>query len=223
MVQECVKITLTSLHESAIQYTYDKISMFFIREYLHIISYIYYMEKRLIYALKCPITDRIHYVGKTEVGMTRPFQHLKESHNEKIREWVNDLSIINHKPVVFILEKVYESDDINEREYYWIQKCLNDGELLFNVTSVNPTVIKTGIDELLEDRSTNWVEELAGSVKQRRKELKVNQERISDASVVALTVVRKIEQGKTNYNFNKLLDVLNVLGLELKVVPKKIK
>ena len=34
LLQKLVKITLTSLHESAITYTYDKILTFFIREYI---------------------------------------------------------------------------------------------------------------------------------------------------------------------------------------------
>lgn len=45
------------------------------------------MKDKLIYALGCPITSEVHYIGKTEKGLTRPFQHLKDSHNGKIREW----------------------------------------------------------------------------------------------------------------------------------------
>jgi hypothetical protein len=32
--------------------------------------------KRLIYSLRCPFTDDVHYVGKTTAGMVRPLKHL---------------------------------------------------------------------------------------------------------------------------------------------------
>ncbi|HBG86204.1 MAG TPA: transcriptional regulator [Marinilabiliaceae bacterium] len=56
---------------------------------------------------------------------------------------------------------------------------------------------------------------LADFVKQRRKEVKLTQEEFAERAGVALTVVRKIEQGKTNLNLDKVNQVLAMFGHEL--------
>lgn len=57
-------------------------------------------------------------------------------------------------------------------------------------------------------------------VKERRKEAGLTQEAFAERSGVALTVVRKIEQGKTNLNMDKVNLVLAMFGHEL--APVKI-
>ncbi|MBC8756996.1 helix-turn-helix transcriptional regulator [Kordia sp. YSTF-M3] len=53
---------------------------------------------------------------------------------------------------------------------------------------------------------------LSEFVKERRKEVDLTQEEFADRAGVALTVVRKIEQGKTNLNMNKVNLVLSMFG-----------
>jgi y4mF family transcriptional regulator len=62
---------------------------------------------------------------------------------------------------------------------------------------------------------------LAEFVKERRKEVNLTQEEFADRAGVALTVVRKIEQGKTNLNMNKVNLVLRMFGHELAPVNSK--
>ena len=52
-------------------------------------------------------------------------------------------------------------------------------------------------------------------VKERRKEVNLTQEEFAERAGVALTVVRKIEQGKTNLNMDKVNLVLKMFGHEL--------
>jgi len=52
-------------------------------------------------------------------------------------------------------------------------------------------------------------------VKERRKEVNLTQEEFAERAGVALTVVRKIEQGKTNLNLDKVNLVLRMFGHEL--------
>lgn len=59
------------------------------------------------------------------------------------------------------------------------------------------------------------MKELAEFVKERRKEVNLTQEQFADRAGVALTVVRKIEQGKTNLNMEKVNLVLSMFGHEL--------
>ena len=65
------------------------------------------------------------------------------------------------------------------------------------------------------------MKELADFVKERRKEVNLTQEEFSDRAGVALTVVRKIEQGKTNLNLEKVNQVLKMFGHKLMPVSLK--
>lgn len=53
---------------------------------------------------------------------------------------------------------------------------------------------------------------LSELVKERRKEVNLTQEEFAERAGVALTVVRKIEQGKTNLNLEKVNQVLKMFG-----------
>ncbi len=61
---------------------------------------------------------------------------------------------------------------------------------------------------------------LADFVKKRRKAVNLTQEEFAEKTGVALTVIRKIEQGKTNLNLDKVNLVLLMFGHEL--APVKI-
>jgi y4mF family transcriptional regulator len=65
------------------------------------------------------------------------------------------------------------------------------------------------------------MKDLAEFVKQRRKEVRLTQEEFAERTGVALTVVRKIEQGKTNLNMDKVNLVLRMFGHELAPVSLK--
>lgn len=53
---------------------------------------------------------------------------------------------------------------------------------------------------------------LADFVKEKRKQAKLTQEEFADRAGVALTVIRKIEQGKGNLNLEKVNQVLKMFG-----------
>jgi y4mF family transcriptional regulator len=56
---------------------------------------------------------------------------------------------------------------------------------------------------------------LSEFVKERRKEVNLTQEEFAERAGVALTVIRKIEQGKTNLNLDKVNLVLKMFGHQL--------
>lgn len=62
---------------------------------------------------------------------------------------------------------------------------------------------------------------LAEFVKERRKEVGLTQQQFAERAGVALTVVRKIEQGQTNLNLDKVNLVLKMFGHELAPVNSK--
>lgn len=55
-------------------------------------------------------------------------------------------------------------------------------------------------------------------VKERRKEVGLTQEEFAERCGIALTVIRKIEQGKTNLNMDRVNLVLKMFGHELAAV-----
>ena len=65
------------------------------------------------------------------------------------------------------------------------------------------------------------MKQLAVFVKERRKEVDLTQKEFAERAGVALTVVRKIEQGKTNLNMDKVNVVLQMFGHELAPVNSK--
>lgn len=65
------------------------------------------------------------------------------------------------------------------------------------------------------------MKQLAEFVKKRRKEVNLTQKEFAERTGVALTVVRKIEQGKTNLNMDKVNLVLRMFGHELAPVSLK--
>ena len=62
---------------------------------------------------------------------------------------------------------------------------------------------------------------IADFVKERRKEVGLTQEEFAVRTGIALTVIRKIEQGKTNLNMDKVNLVLKMFGHELAAVSSK--
>lgn len=62
---------------------------------------------------------------------------------------------------------------------------------------------------------------LAAFIKTKRKEAKLTQREFADRAGVALTVVRKIEQGKENLSLAKVNQVLMMFGNKLAPVHHK--
>lgn len=173
------------------------------------------MEKRFIYALCCPFTNDIHYIGKTTNGMTRPLQHISQSTSVKVKEWVDDLKNIGYAPIVKIIESVSIEDNLDSKERHWIQYYVNKNALLLNINLVSPILVKHNIDELLG--KGELMGRLSKFVKEKRKQVKLTQVEFAEKAGVALTVIRKIEQQKTNYNIKSLIQVLKMFGCTIDV------
>jgi len=62
---------------------------------------------------------------------------------------------------------------------------------------------------------------LSQFIKAKRKEEKLTQEEFADRAGVALTVIRKIEQGKENLNLSSVNQVLKMFGYVLAPIPEK--
>jgi y4mF family transcriptional regulator len=65
----------------------------------------------------------------------------------------------------------------------------------------------------------NRVDALAEAVRRRRKDLGLRQVELADLAGCSERFVHTLETGKTSLRLDKVLDVLEVLGLDLTVVP----
>lgn len=63
---------------------------------------------------------------------------------------------------------------------------------------------------------------LAEFVKTKRNKVKLTQEEFAERAGVALTVVRKIEQGKENLNLEKVNQVLKMFGHTMAPVDSRV-
>jgi DNA-binding XRE family transcriptional regulator len=183
-------------------------------------------SERLIYSLCCPVTEEVHYIGKSTSGMMRPMQHLSGSHSEKIKQWVSDLKELNHSPKIKVVEYILPFEDIDLRERYWIQYYMDNGSLLLNESLITPLVINPNLDQILDgtyglkDGDDVEILKISRFIKEKRKMVNLTQEEFADKTGIALTVLRKIEQGKTNITLSGLLEILYMFGCTLGVIRK---
>ena len=145
--------------------------------------------------------------------MTRPLSHLKKSHSEKIQKWVNELKVFGQKPLIDIICFVSEIEDIDAVEQNEIHKHIKKGCYLLNLKSVKPLSIIPNLDK--EDET--GIDNISAFLKTRRKNANITQEEFAERAGVALTVVRKLEQGKTNVNLNNLITLLSMFGCKIDI------
>lgn len=91
-----------------------------------------------IYALVCPLSGDIRYIGKTNMKPSKRLRgHISElsgkcgSHKQR---WLRKLSEIGLRPWIWVLEEVFEPDDWRARERAWISKGIDIGLPLTNQT-----------------------------------------------------------------------------------------
>ena len=104
------------------------------------------MKTVYIYALCNPDSEEIRYVGKSVDPFYRLWGHIHEARaskkvkNQQKSEWIKNLLLQGEKPKLKILEEVL-TEEWEQKEIYWIDKCINEGHKLLNITKGG----KTGI------------------------------------------------------------------------------
>ena len=59
-------------------------------------------------------------------------------------------------------------------------------------------------------------------LKSRREVLKISQEYVQDYTSISPSTLSNLEQGKSNYTIDKLLSVLDILGLEIEIKVREV-
>ena len=63
--------------------------------------------------------------------------------------------------------------------------------------------------------------EIIKMIKERKEILGINQEYLSEVSEIGIATLKRFESGKGNITLNNLQKITDVLGLEVKLEPKK--
>jgi DNA-binding XRE family transcriptional regulator len=167
------------------------------------------MKTNIVYVLNCPITKKPVYVGKSTQGVERPFKHIEEkSHSDKVNRWAKYLKEKGKEPQVYLVENDVDDNLLDAKETFWINYYLTKGNLLLNQKGIDPVLLfkhnTDNIDDPLND--------IRSYIVNKRKQLNLTQIELSEKAGVALTVIRKIEQGKSNIQMDSLFSVLRILG-----------
>lgn len=89
-----------------------------------------------IYALSCPESGVVRYVGATAEPESRESQHYSKQATEAMRAWISDLRARDTRPVMKIIEYA-SADNWRERERFWIRQKKSEGISLLNTQGVN--------------------------------------------------------------------------------------
>ena len=168
------------------------------------------MKTNIVYVLNCPITKKPVYVGKSTQGVERPFTHIAEkSHSDKVNRWVKYLKEMGKQPQVYLVENDVDDKLLHAKETFWINYYITKGNLLLNQVGIDPVLLINyheafDVDDPLSD--------IRSYIINKRKQFKLTQPQLAEKAGVALTIIRKIEQGKNNINMDSLFKVLKILG-----------
>lgn len=72
-----------------------------------------------------------------------------------------------------------------------------------------------------ESKPSGWADELAAEVRRRRKVLRLTQKELADLAGRGPDFLYDLERGKPTIRLDKLVPVLDVLGLRLKLEPRR--
>ena len=177
-------------------------------------------DKRLIYALKCPFTSEVHYIGKTTKGMLRPFRHMKESHSEKVSQWIEELKKLGYRPEVEVLRYVSEVENLDDLESFYIKTYYEKGNALLNSNLIKPLAIIPN----LEQADPTGMKSIGEFVKERRKRIGISQEEFADTAGIGLRFLRELEQNaKEGFSTKTVNQLLSMFGCRLGVekIPRE--
>lgn len=93
-------------------------------------------QKVIIYFLKCPLTNKVRYIGKTSEDLNKRLRaHMsnqpKSSTKEK-SDWINELKSRGLTAIIVPIEKVYSRTEATLLEDKWILHLRTNGIRIYN-------------------------------------------------------------------------------------------
>jgi len=176
---------------------------------------------RIIYALRCPVTNNPTFISQCIVGSGDPLFYIKNiSYGNKINDWISYLNSTGYDPIIEILDYGYDDSLMAAKEKFWIEYFISKGHLLLNQESVSSSTLQNIETSALDQDDPLY--DIRVYVKTRRKLLKLTQLELSSKSGLGLRFIRGIEQGKkTNFSTDCIIKLLNCLG-RVKITIKNV-
>ena len=107
------------------------------------------MVRHVVYALRCPVTQRIRYVGKTINPKARYRQHISEKGlDTQKKRWIHWLKKQNKLPILEILGTFNTQEEGLVCE---MSECLKNAKTVFNLFVPSHTCIETMHDYRVEN------------------------------------------------------------------------
>lgn len=102
------------------------------------------METAKIYALACPITLEVKYVGQTTKGLKERLSgHCNEDKTSPKAMWIKALATERLRPNIILLQSV-PIDQGNVAEQFWLETFRANGMNLLNHNNFYPHAFKVG-------------------------------------------------------------------------------
>lgn len=179
-----------------------------------------------IYAIKCPLENRVVYVGKTIRSLnTRLSEHITSPKSEIKIEWAKKLRQAGMKPEIFLLEELPAGSSWEKSENKWIK--FYDLDVLLNGNGGGAGGDRTGnivslrrFDELLSKRfSGNTRKNYLSEVK---KFLKAYTEYNKPIEISCQKISRYLSTIENKNSFNSALCALKLFYKEVIRQPGKL-
>jgi len=95
------------------------------------------MTNEKIYGLKCPVSQKIVYVGRTKLPLEKRLQQHINSHNPQVKMWIRHLKYFELEPEIILIEGFNKFDTMAVREKFWISHYFSLNYNLFNIMLVD--------------------------------------------------------------------------------------
>lgn len=170
----------------------------------------------IIYGLYDPISKKPVYVGRTNRGMDRPWEHIEEkSHSSKVNSWIKSLKDFGLNPVVVVLDSSDTYRILLKKELFWINSLINDGYVLLNQNLINPIYF---LIDSASSNSDDYLNDIRTFVRLKRKQSKLTQLQLAKKAGVGLRFLRELEQGvKSNFNTDSVQKLLKLYGAKITI------
>lgn len=172
-----------------------------------------------IYALLCPKTQEVKYIGQTTIGIDRFRLHWKDMRPNKfgkiikIKAWIKSLKKQNLKFDVKYLDYGTTREELNTKEIYWIKYYKNLGVTLLNHTEGGHLSTMRKLTKVERKRiSDNTINQFKNS-EFKTKWRKAIDKRVMPKNYIPRTEETKRKSANSTYILNKMVKVIDNNGL----------
>jgi len=165
-------------------------------------------SQNLIYGLRDPRNDVYKYVGKTTIGHARPLHHLTKSHNKSVNEWVEELSKLAISPIVDIIERDIELNNLSEREKHWIIYYNSIHELFNGGIATESISVPSKISDNELEQALTIFKNVPDIYKKYKRKTGFNDYTIANTLNISVQTLYRLKNGEESVKIEALLKLM---------------